>query len=96
MLKFIDNMPMSIAKITPKNLSLYENYNEKSTVKGLGFKNKEKALYTLNKIKNKPLSYQKRVVTTMIYRAKYHPKKTKNMDNAIKIFLEWKKNKNKK
>ena len=72
-------------------LSLYENYNEKTTIKGLGFKNKQKAIYTINKIKNKPKNYQVRVITTMMERAKHHPSKTKEMNDAINIFKKWKK-----
>jgi hypothetical protein len=74
-------MPLSKNK-----LSLYADYNPKTTIKGLGFKNKEKALYTIDKIKNKSIEYQKRVIITMINRAKYHPYKNNDMKEAIKIF----------
>ena len=79
-------------KISPQNLSLYSDYKPETTIKGLGFKNKEKALYTLEKIKNKSKSYQNNVVNTMIGRASHHPYKNKDMDDAIKIFKKWKKN----
>jgi hypothetical protein len=85
-LKTIDNMPLSKLK---SNLSLYADYNPKTTIKGLGFKNKEKALYTIKKIKNKSIDYQIRVLNTMIGRAKNHPYKTKNMDEAIKILKKY-------
>ena len=92
----IDKMPMNDYK--PKtNLSLYSDYDPKNTITGLGFKNKEKALYTINKIKNQPIKYQKSVVSTMIGRAKNHPHKNKDMEQAIKIFEDWlKKNKSHK
>ena len=83
--KLIDSMPMS-KQTTPKNLSLYSDYNPKTTIKGLGFKNKEKAIFTIQTIKNKPMKYQLSVVNTMIGRAKNHPNKTKDMEDAIKIF----------
>tara|TARA_B110000208_G_C11793694_1_gene438657 strand:+ start:1844 stop:2335 length:492 start_codon:yes stop_codon:yes gene_type:complete len=86
-LKKIESMPMG--KLKPVNLSLYEDYNHKTTIKNLGFKDKDKALYTIKKIKNKPLSYQKRVINTMLNRAKYHPNKTKDMEEAIKVFKIW-------
>ena len=86
-IKKIESMPMG--NIDIKNLSLYADYNPKTTIKNLGFKDKDKALYTIKKIKNKPLSYQKRVITTMLNRAKYHPNKTKEMTKAIKIFKKW-------
>ena len=76
-------------KIKPINLSLFSDYNPKTTTHGLGFKNKEKAIYTLDKIKDQPIKYQKSVVSTMIGRAKNHPHKNKDMEEAIKIFQDW-------
>jgi hypothetical protein len=35
------------------------------------------------------MSYQKRVILTMLNRAKFHPNKTKEMEDAIKIFMKW-------
>ena len=95
-LKFIDKMPISKSfknkKIKPINLSLFSDYNPQTTTPGLGFKNKEKALYTINKIKNRKLKYQVNVIATMIGRAKKHPNKTKEMDAAVKVFSRWMKN----
>jgi hypothetical protein len=96
--KLIDSMPMAKQEqdIKAKNLSLFSDYNPKTTIKGLGFKNKEKALYTIDRIKNEPIKYQVSVVTTMIGRAKNHPHKTDDMDDAIKIFNKWIENYKKK
>ena len=82
---------------TPKknnliNLSLYSDYNPKTTTPGLGFKSKDKAIYTINKIKNRPIKYQVNVIATMLGRAKNHPHKTKDMYRAIKEFEKWMKN----
>ena len=55
----VDEMPIGEKlmkenpKIKPKNLSLFSDYNKETTVKNLGFKNKEKAIYTINTIKSK-------------------------------------------
>ena len=90
--KIVDEMPLGNLKnkkIKPINLSLYEDYNPKTTIKGLGFKNKKKALETLDKIKHKDLTYQKRVVNTMLNRAKYHPHINNDMKDAINIFKKW-------
>lgn len=89
--KLIDAMPMAKLekKIKAKNLSLFSDYNPKTTIKGLGFKDKEKALYTIDRIKSEPIKYQVNVVSTMLGRAKNHPNKTKDMDDAIKIFNKW-------
>ena len=59
-----------------------------------GFKDKQKALDTLEIIKNRDLTYMKQVVNTMFNRAKHHPHQTENMRDAMKIFSKWlKKNK---
>ena len=86
--KIIDKMPMS-KKFKPINLSLYSDYNPKTTTQGLGFKNMEKAIYTIKTIKNRPIKYQVNVIATMLGRAKNHPNKTREMEDAIKIFSEW-------
>ena len=70
--KIIDKMPLS-KKIKPINLSLYSDYNPKTTTHGLGFKNKLKALYTIKTIKNRSIKYQVNVIATMLGRAKNHP-----------------------
>ena len=94
--QIIDKMPLN-KKIKPINLSLYSDYNPKTTTHGLGFKNKEKALFTISAIKNRPVKYQVNVVSTMLGRAKNHPNKTKDMEGAIKAFDDWmKKYKSKK
>ena len=76
------------------NKTLYEDKHPESSTKGTGFKNKQKAIDTLEIIKNRDIVYQKQVVNTMYNRAKYHPYQTKNMREAMKIFSLWlKKNK---
>ena len=86
--KTFNKMPIS-NKIKPINLSLFSDYNPKTTTKGLGFKNKEKALYTINTIKNRSTKYQVNVIATMLGRAKNHQNKTRDMNDAIKLFSEW-------
>ena len=94
--KIVDQMPMSKVlknkNIKPLNLSLFSDYNPKTTTYGLGFKDKEKALQTIKIIKNRDLKYQVNVIATMLGRAKKHPHKTKNMNEAIKVFSLWMKN----
>ncbi len=95
-LNIVDQMPMSRVlknnKIKPLNLSLFSDYNPKTTTYGLGFKDKQKALYTIKTIKNRDLKYQVNVIATMLGRAKKHPHKTKNMKDAINVFSLWMKN----
>lgn len=88
-LKDIDNMPMG--SVQRKSLSLYADYKPKTTVKGLGFKNKEKALHTINVIKDMDYRYQINVLNTMINRALYHPHLNNDMKKAVKVFQDYKK-----
>ena len=78
-------------KIKPLNLSLYSDYNPDTTTPNLGFKNKDKAIYTIKKIKNRSIKYQLGVLNTLLGRAKSHPHKTSDMDEAIKILEEYRK-----
>jgi len=71
------------------NTSLYEDKHPKTSTKGTGFKDKQKALDTLKIIKDRDLVYQKQVVNTMYNRAKYHPNQTKTMKEAMEVFNEW-------
>ena len=91
--KTIDKMPLESLKnnkyFKPLNLSLFSDYKPETTTKGLGFKDKQKAMYTIKVIKNRPLKYQVNVIATMLGRAKNHPNKTTSMNDAIKIFSKW-------
>jgi len=91
LLRLIDKMPMSLNKINRdiNKLSLYEDYNPKTTIKNLGFKDKNTAERTLRLIKNKDINYQKQVITTLYNRAKYHPYQTKDMRDAMRIFNKY-------
>ena len=79
-------------KLKPTNLSLYSDYNPRTTTHGLGFKNKEKAIFTIKTIRKRELKYQVNVIATMLGRAKKHPNQTSGMREAIKIFTVWMKN----
>jgi hypothetical protein len=68
---------------------LYEDKHPKTSTKGTGFKDKQKALDTLEIIKDRDIIYQKQVVITMYNRAKYHPYQTKAMRDAMKVFKKW-------
>lgn len=59
-----------------------------------GFANSKIAKKTLKNIKKYDMNYQKQVVITMYNRAKFHPHRTKLMENAMKIFSDWMKKNN--
>ena len=86
--KIVDKMPMS-KQVNPINLSLFSDYNPTTTTQGLGFKDKNKAIYTIEAIKSRELRYQVNVIATMMGRAKKHPNRTKGMEDAIKVFNSW-------
>ena len=92
----VDKMPMNKLikdkKFKPLNLSLFSDYKPETTLKGLGFKDKEKALFTVSAIKKRPIKYQVNVIATMLGRAKNHPNKTKDMNDAIIVFNKWMEN----
>jgi hypothetical protein len=70
------------------NLDLYSDNNPITTIKGFGFKNKQKAEETIEKLKKGQftITYIKQVIITMFYRAKHHPNRTKDMEEAMKVF----------
>ena len=88
----IDSMPMSKenygGKLKPLNLSLYSDYKPETTLKGLGFKNKEKATYTIDAIKDRQKKSGKCCIHH-IMQSKKHANKTSDMDEAIFVFEKW-------
>jgi hypothetical protein len=72
-----------------KDKSLYENKHPNRSLKGTGYANKEKALNTIELVKNYDLIYQKQVIITMYNRAKFHKYQTANMREAMKVYKKW-------
>lgn len=70
------------------NMELYTDANPDDTIR-VGFKNKQSALDSIEKIKKKTKPYQIKVIITLYYRAKYHPHQTKAMREAMTIFRKW-------
>lgn len=70
-------------------MSLYADYHPETSTKGVGFKDKQKAIDTLQIIKKHKKTKQMQIVLTMYYRAHHHPHKNKNMEEAMKIFKNW-------
>ena len=89
--EIFDKIPMNKfikdKNFKPLNLSLFSDYKPETTLKGLGFKDKAKALFTISAIKKKPIKYQVNVIATMLGRAKNHPNKTKDMNDAIVVLI---------
>ena len=94
--EIVDKMPLNKLikgkNFKPLNLSLFSDYKPETTLKGLGFKDKAKALFTVSAIKKRPIKYQVNVIATMLGRAKNHPNKTKEMGDAIIVFSKWMRN----
>lgn len=49
----------------------------------------ERAKKTLKRLRGKPKAYQRQVATTMYYRAKYHKFRTKDMEEAMKVYNKY-------
>ena len=56
---------------------------------GTGYGSAAKARKTLKLLKGKPNSYRKQVLTTLMYRAKFHKYQTPGMRNAMKVYKEY-------
>ncbi len=65
------------------------NKNPKKSVKNTGFKDKAKALETIEIVKKLDKIHQMQIILTMYYRAEHHPYKTKDMEQSQKIFKKW-------
>ncbi len=70
------------------NMELYTDANPDETIK-VGYKNKESALESIKKISKKSKPYQIKVIITLYYRAKFHPSRTLDMEDAMKVFKKW-------
>jgi hypothetical protein len=70
------------------NMELYTDANPDDTIK-VGFKDKQAAIDSIEKIKKKTKPYQIKVIITLYYRAKFHPYQTKKMKDAMKVFRKW-------
>ena len=81
--KLVDTMPIRKQEI---NYSLYSDDHPNTTTKGIGFKNKEVAQSSIAILSKLPTKKQTQIGNVMIQRAKYHPHKTKDMEQAIKIY----------
>jgi Zn-dependent metalloprotease len=68
---------------------LYNDLHPEKSLKNCGFKDIVTALNTIKLVSKRSLRYQFDVINTMYNRAKYHPYRTKQMDDAIKIFKKW-------
>jgi hypothetical protein len=79
----------SSKKTSSKSLNLYTDDNPQTTIHGTGFTNKEAANKTLELIKHRSLGYQFALVNTMYNRARYHPHVTKDMHEAMKVFMNF-------
>ena len=68
---------------------LYNDLHAEKSLKKTGFKDREKAISTIALVTKRSLRYQFDVINTMYNRAKYHPHKTFQMEEAMAIFHKW-------
>jgi hypothetical protein len=72
--------------------NLYNDLHPTKSLKKTGFKDKKTAVDTIDLIKSRSIKYQFDVINTMYNRAKFHPNRTKSMEEAMVIFTKWLKN----
>lgn len=87
---------MSNDKKSKSKPELYNDLHPGSSLKKTGFKDIKTALRTIKLVSVRSLKYQFDVINTMYNRAKYHLNRTKDMDDAMKIFFTWLKDYKKK
>lgn len=75
---------------------LYNDLHPETSLKKTGFKDAKTAFKTIKLVTSRSLKYQYDVINTMYNRAKYHPNRTKDMEEAMKIFYTWLKDYKKK
>lgn len=84
------------------NNKLFTDDHPVTTIKGMGFANADKARETISILENLEkshpnrwktntdrITYIKQALVTMYYRAKHHPKRNSNMEEAMRIFREY-------
>lgn len=80
------SISIKLKKIKPE---LYNDLHPKKSLKNTGFKNVNTANNTIKLVSSRSLKYQFDVINTMYNRAKYHPNRSKDMENAMKVFSKW-------
>lgn len=75
--------------MTDKKPQLYNDLHPEKSLQNTGFKDSATALNTIKIVSKRCLKYQFDVINTMYNRAKFHPYKTQQMDEAMVIFHKW-------
>lgn len=68
---------------------LYNDLHPNKSLKNSGFKDADTATNTIKLVAKRSLRYQFDVINTMYNRAKYHPNRTPQMEDAMVIFKKW-------
>ena len=68
--------------MSKRNLELYTDNHPETSIKGLGFKDVDTVQKTIKVISKRSINYQKSVIITMYYRAKYYPTQTLEMKKS--------------
>lgn len=71
---------------TRKQRLFNDNPRGKPRLRTLGYGTRKKAIQSVKQLKKMPRQYQRQAATTMYYRAKFHKYRTKNMEEAMKVY----------
>jgi len=78
-----------------KSDNLYTDDNPETTIEGLGFKNKEKAKESVEKVKSLlskneiSINHAKQICVTMEQRSKHHPHRNEDMKSAEVVWRNY-------
>jgi hypothetical protein len=94
--KLVDTMPIRKTELLQQkknttNYSLYSDDHPNTTLKGLGFANKQVALHSIKLLQQSTLTTPQklRIANVMIQRARFHPHTNHNMKEAIGIYKNY-------
>ena len=74
---------------TRKQQLFNDNPRGRPRLRTLGYGTRKKALDSVAKLRKMDKAYQRQAATTMYYRAKYHKYRTKNMEEAMKVYKKF-------
>lgn len=70
-------------------MNLYNDLNPEYTIRGTGFKDKAVAIKTIKLVSERSALYQFQTINTLYNRARFHPHKTSDIEEAIEVFRKW-------
>lgn len=77
---------MKTRKVKKGSQLFNDNPRGKPRLRTLGYGTRKKAVNSVRKLRKMNKTYQRQAATTMYYRAKHHKYRTRNMEEAMKVY----------